>query len=112
MWLVLVVVVCIAGGAFITTARADGGVPATPTFPPLPTLTPTPIPLFFPTITPPVEPYPSVEQSLPMLFATQAVVTPTPAAPATRFSGLICWPFAVGLLLVAVLVSSFFIRRG
>ena len=79
-----------------------------PTFPPLPTLTPTLplLPTFVPTNTPiPLGPV--------LEFPTATLPAPTPVPASSSFSALLCWPFAIAFIVIAILVSNVFLsRRG
>jgi hypothetical protein len=122
-WILFLLLVLILAGLIIgrfETGRADGGVvptitpTSTPTFTLTPTATATNTPL--PTtaviatqenlvlVSTPTEapPYPIVNKQPPLIIATEA--------PARNSITPLCWPFAIGFILVIILAASAFLR--
>lgn len=112
---VMVVLLCalVRAGSEVAPALADaGGFPTpTPTVTPLPTitLTPTwtPVPTVFPTsaLLAPPSPTALVIEIPP----AQAASTRQPVT-GLSLSGILCWPFAIGFLVIAVLVATIIFR--
>jgi len=108
-WLLLTAVL-IGLSVMPQRAAADGGGPPspTPTFTlvPLPTF---PLPTFPPLPSPTFFPLPTALQT--SFLPTQPVFLPT-QAPVESGRSLICLPFALLALLVAVFITIWFFRRG
>ncbi len=91
------------------TAHADGGgfptETPTLTITPSPTITPTSTTTIAPTLTPTVTPFP-LQPDL-----QEQPIEPTPVPAARPGANILCWPFAVVLILIVVILSSFLFRR-
>lgn len=90
-------------------ALADGGgfPTATPTvtITPSPTITPTGTTTLAPTPTATVTPFP-LQPDLQV-----QPIEPTPVPSARPSAGILCWPFAVVLILIVVILSTWLFRR-
>lgn len=90
-------------------ALADGGEfpTSTPTvtITPSPTITPTGTTTIAPTPTATVTPFP-LQPDL-----QEQPIEPTPVPPARPSAGILCWPFAVVLILIVVILSTWLFRR-
>jgi hypothetical protein len=88
---------------------ADGGEfpTSTPTvtITPSPTITPTGTTTIAPTPTATVTPFP-LQPDL-----QEQPIEPTPVPPARPSAGILCWPFAVVLILIVVILSTWLFRR-
>lgn len=111
LWAILALFSLAAGLIFLSTAqvvRADGG--GWPT--------PSPTFILFPTATPlpTTEPYPypktlPTQMQLQVPLPSPTFFLPTAAPVASGGSALVCWPFALTLLLVIILGSTVIFRR-
>lgn len=92
-------------------ASADGGGPTatlTPSITPSPTIVPTATLTIAPTLTPTVTPFPLQPELQEQLLEPSP--TPVPARPS---AGILCWPIAVVLILLVIILSTWlFSRRG
>ncbi|HEY5574531.1 MAG TPA: hypothetical protein VIK64_16030 [Anaerolineales bacterium] len=93
-------------------ASADGGgfptATLTPSITPSPTIIPTATPTIAPTLTPTVTPFPLQPELQEQLLEPSP--TPVPARPS---AGILCWPIAVVLVLLVIILSTWlFSRRG
>jgi hypothetical protein len=101
-------------GAVPQQASADGGAWPTPTatVTPKPVVvpTPTPFPVVFPT--PTTIGFPLGATQPPGAQVVAPTLQPTPAPKPSRFSGLaLCWPFALGFILIVIIASIVLIGR-
>lgn len=107
-WLTFCLVLLVLGLLFPASVRADAGpIPTltpTATWTPLPTLTPT----FLPTWTPTPITAITVQVTPPL---SQATEIPQPEE-GGGLGGLVCWPLALGLILVIILVTLILFGRG
>ena len=105
-----VVLIVLVGLAFTGQARADGGgfvtpTPTstntpTPTETPTPTNTPEPTQEILPTLTSPV-----IGELVTGTAPSLIIGTPVPDE-AQGGLGLVCWPFAIGLILLIIIIAT------
>lgn len=110
--LLLAVLLLLLFGAVPQRASADGGAWPTPTVTPQPVVvpTPTPFPVVFPTPTTIGFPLGATQPSEAQVVAP--TLQPTPAPQPSRFSGFaLCWPFALGFILIVIIASVVLIGR-
>lgn len=110
--LLLAMLLLLLFGAVPQRAFADGGGWPTPTVTPKPVVfpTPTPFPVVFPT--PTTIGFPLGATQPPGAQVVAPTLQPTPAPKPSRFSGLaLCWPFALGFILIVIIASIVLIGR-
>lgn len=98
LWLGLPLPALADGGGFPTDTP-------TVTITPSPTITPTSTVTIAPTLTATVTPFP-LQPDLQI-----QPIEPTPVPPARPSAGILCWPFAVVLILIVVILSTWLFRR-